>query len=106
MPTSLIPGPRALVRAGCSTHQLHRLGNHAVRVHVDGLHAAPADHDFPAARRRLRLRLLLRLRLHGIGDPTAGKHDAGFIIARSASNLHALLPGKVAYERRVYTPSR
>jgi hypothetical protein len=99
------PRTTHLVGTWRSTHECQRLGNHAVRVHVDGLHAAPAYHDFPAARHRLRLclRLLLRLQLHGIGDPTAGKNDAGFIIADSASNLHALLPGKMAYEHTAST---
>ena len=36
-------------------HQRHGFREHAVRVHVDGLDAAAADHDLAAARRGLRV---------------------------------------------------
>src|SRR5205085_2496893 len=48
-------GSAALVRLDLESHDLQRLGNHAVRVHVDRPHAASADADFAARCSRARL---------------------------------------------------
>ena len=100
------PRTAALVGAGCATHEFQCLGYHAVCVHVDGLHTAPADHHFPAARRRLRLGLCLLwwLGLYRLHARTARIPNARALVASVAASLHALLPAQVVPARHVANP--
>ena len=90
---AVLPHDQGL-RLGLQTHERHRLGHGAVRMHVDGFHAAAAHHHFPAPDCPARLRLRVARGEEIAADEGDTGHGAGGIPDElSASGQCSSCPG-------------
>ena len=80
---------RSVCRRDLQAHQGHRLGDGAVRVHVDGLHAPAVHHHLAAARRRLRVDV--RAAHEIAADEREAGHRAGDFLDEFSASGHAVL---------------
>ena len=100
-PLAHLVDPRAALLCHRSAAHRERFRYDAVRMHVDGFDALPADFHDAATTRRLRLGFALRTRslqrAHGVSQLAAGKSDIGHrdgsVFDQIAMRVHVRLPG-------------